>query len=445
MRKRLLAVLAALAAASAFAVVLNDTQIVEGRQYRVIQTNNREVTGQVRELPDGRYEITTNIGTIWLHKNQVRKIVPVEESSSDRSGGPAGARRRITDADIEQILGSDNIEIGLPNFDDQVDLRAPLDMDTHSVQEMLRIAGRNAKILEKPHFVLVYTSDAEQAQELGSRLEAVYEWAVKYMEMLDIPRTTRPESKLEVFFFGTYEEYEAYQTLNGWSDLGAIGFYMRTNNRSAFFDMTTWPPYKVRLDRAKDPSVPWRERQRLKNTMARIIEHKNLEVIQHEAGHHIHFNIGIYPKGGDVPTWMVEGLAQMFEVPPSEVGGSLGATNHYRLALIRQLYGERGEGLPPMRQFILNDGLWYQLGGAAYPIGWALVHYLYHEHREAYAQWAQLLAQRPDDFGERVDVSTKQEQFEEFFGEIDDEWIQDFKDYIAGIQLKRSVLPPDLP
>jgi hypothetical protein len=377
-------------------------------------------------------------------KSSVARIVAVEETGSG-STATAGSRREITQADIDAILGSDHVDIGSVDRIEQVDLSQPLETDMDSVRQMLRIGGTKARYMDTfPHFVLVYTSDREKAQALGARLESVYQWNVKYMKMLDIPRIRMPKAKLEIFFFGTHEEYTAYQTLNGWRNMGAIGFYMRTNNRSAFFDMMTYPPYKQQLDRVKDKSVPAAERQRVRSRIEHEVAHENLEVVQHEAAHHIHFNLGIFPAQGDVPRWMTEGLATMFEVPPSDAGASFGAINHFRVYHFRNAFGDRGQNLPDMRQFILNDGVFQQLGFHGYSIGWALNHYLFREHNEAYAKWMQLLAKRDDDWSLRLETAEKQEQFEEIFGEIDDEWVKNFNDYIASIQLRRSVLPPSI-
>lgn len=448
MRKTTFAVFGLVAALLVVPIWAQDaTKVVDGNEYRIIQTNGKEVRGVVTVLPDA-YKIRYASGiTITIPKNRVAKVLEVEAAKNKATANAAlgtTTRRRISQAEIEEILGSDNLDIGSPDRIEQVDLRAPFPTDMSSVREMLQIAGKKARYLDSfPHFVLVYTSDRQKAHALGARLEAVYEWNIRYMEMLDLPRTRAPDAKLEIFFFGTWDEYRSYQALSlGQMMEGAIGFYMPTNNRSAFFDMMTYPPFKRDLERAKDPSVPWRERQKIKSRLKHEVAHKNLEVVQHEASHHIHFNVGIFPSRGDVPRWMAEGLATMFEFPPTEVGASLGAINHFRLYWFRRVFGEHGEKLPDMRQFILNDGVFMQLGFNGYSIGWALNQYLFHKHREQYAKWMRLLGKRDSDFGIRIDLATKQKQFEDIFGEINDEWVKEFNDYIASIPLRRAVLPP---
>lgn len=417
---------------------------IEGR-YRVIRVRGGPIEGYVRELPNA-YEVEVRPGIrMKIPKTQVLRLEPLEDKAPETGSGSAGAtdplRRRVTDEEIRQILGQEEFELEALAGEEEVDLMAPLSTDRQSVQEMLRIAGKNARMLETDHFVVVYTSTTEKARALAARLEHVYEWCVQYMKLLDIPRTQRPAHRLEIYFFATFEEYDRYQTLNGFREGAAIGFYMPTLNRSAFFDMMTYPPYKRLLDRSKDPSVPLQERRQAKNKLERLVEHENLEVIQHEAAHHIHFNIGIFPRLADLPRWSVEGLATMFEVPPNRSGASLGSLNHVRLYRFRQFFGPRGERTPPIREFIIDDR--YFQGYAGYLVGWALNHYLFHKKREQYAEWMRLLASREDNVP--YTISERQADFERIFGEIDDEWVKEFKDYIASLRYRASYLPPDFP
>ncbi len=410
--------------------------------YRVHRISGSPLEGEVTEDGDS-YRVKVKAGiVVTIKKSEVRKLEAVESDSSPAEAPNGSLRRPVTDAELEAVLGSEDIELTHLDPSENVDLLAELPQNPVSEQEMLRITGPKGKLLYTKHFVVAYTSDIESARKLASRLDSVFAWHVKFMDMLDLPKI-RPASKLEIFYFGTFDEYDKYQTVNGFREMGAIGFYMRTNNRSSFFDMRTWPPFAAQLESAKDPSVDWRERQRIQNRVLQLVEHNNLEVVQHEAAHHIQFNIGVFPKLGDMPRWVTEGMATMFEVPPSEVGASLGALNHYRLFQFRQIWGPRGQRLPQLRQFILNDNIWFNFGGASYPAGWAINQYLFRQHPEGFKKWMHLMAQREDN--EQVSVSDKLAQFEDIFGEVDEIWESKFYDYLEGLELKTSHLPVEGP
>ncbi|MFN0136732.1 MAG: DUF1570 domain-containing protein [Phycisphaerae bacterium] len=389
-----------------------------------------------------------NGATMRLKKSEVVKLERLAEKPADAEAGATAGNQpfssKISDEMIKQVLGSESFESTVLDPEDfrSVDARSPLPLDQPSLQEMLHIAGPKGKPLETDHFVFVYTSSVSMARELAARLESVYEWNVRYAEMLKIP-IVRPMAKLEIFFFGTFDEYMAYQAINGMRVEGAIGFYSSTVNRSAFFDMYTYIAYEGVQRALKDPKFPGDRKAKLKAWLDRTVEHENVEVVQHEAAHHIHFNLGIFHGYGRPPRWMSEGLATIFEVPPSEFGASFGATNHYRLMWFRRFMGDRSERLGDLRQIMFDDGWFFQFGFLAYSFGWAMNHYLFRTQRENYAKWMQFLATR--EWGGEWEVADKQKVFEDIFGELNDDWKKKFTDWIASLELKTEHLPPDNP
>ena len=87
--------------------------------------------------------------------------------------------------------------------------------------------------------------------------------------------------------------------------------------------------------------------------------------------------------------------------------------------------------------FILDDSQWR--GANSYPLGWALVHYLWKKKRDGFGQYMRTIAAWEDDVTHSM--TEKQQLFEECFGKIDEDWEKEFLAYINGIQLRRSALP----
>jgi len=424
-------------AAATLAPALAQEGVEAGKIYRVLLTNNKEVVGEVTELEDV-YKVKMAGGTIiqTFKKSQVRELIPLDEERSDVEEGTL--RRRITDAEIEEILGSESVEdLYVWDYIEQIDLMEELDLDEESLAEMKRYAGRHARWLETAHLVCVYTSEPAAARRLVARLEIVYKWNVTFMRLFGIP-PKRPEHKLEVFYFGTYDEFVGYATLCGHMAQGAAGFYMRDNNRCAFFDMETYPPVAALLKALKGKNVPFETRRRLQNGIDRWANFYNLEVVQHESTHAIQFNIGIFPKGARTGKWMTEGLCVQFEVPPTQEGGSFGSINYNRLNAYHKMYGRYAEGVPWgfVKNLILAPGS----GINDYVMGWALNYYLRKQHKEKYAKWMQLLASREDDWSVEIDTTTKLADFEGIFGKLDEEWVKAFFEYIGDIPMKKSAI-----
>lgn len=417
---------------------------------KIYRTNGQPVEGEVFEYPD-KYEIKQKAPggkgtiTITVPKTQVTKIETVAAAAEDSKGpaaaGTPGKRPTITDAMIAEILGSENIDAASLDIEDkvQVDVMSALEPDEESVRDMLRIAGPNAKKLLTDHFVFIYTSDIKLAKEMAARLEGVYRWTSWFNEKNGV-KSTRPAHKLEIFFFGTFAEYDSYQTTNGFRSGGAIGFYSPTNNRSAFFDMMTYPPTLADLESAKAAGPD--DRRRIQNRVKRNVDHYNRTVVQHEAAHHIHFNLGVFPRGPEMTRWAVEGLATMFETINTDSGNSYGGLNHQRLYEFRQIYGQDGERMPDLRVIILANQWFLQNGFFAYSMGWALNHYLGHspKHKEKYKEWMRLLSARDED---QIPIAELHQQFEKLFGELNDDWKKEFIAFIKEQQLKMSEVRPE--
>lgn len=425
---------------------------LEPGRYRIYLMSGNSVEGDVRERADGAYEVKVGIGTIIVRKNEVKRIVPLDQilRPADEEGGTPDEgrlqtyRRYITDEEIEELLSGISAE-----YDSSItggtreDMLADLALDEQSLEDMKRLVGPEGKVLIKPHFVMVYTSSDESARKLGSRLEAVWRHNVSFMDRLDLPAIV-PDSKLEIFYFGTYKGFEAYN-LNQGSVMpaGVLGYYSPDWNRSHFFDLE-YSPYTEGVKRMlDDPDVDWREKQKARNRMRRWVEFRNMEVIQHETGHHIHFNIGLFPRdsfgGGGVPIWLVEGTTMLFEIPPSTAGASLGVLNHYRLHMLRKLFGPHPLSPSDWKRFIIDNRMWR--GFESYQLGWAMVYYLYKKHRDGYAEYLRSVFGRDEGF--EMSHTEREEEFVKIFGEIDEEWIEEFYAFLDSLNVRKSLLPAD--
>ncbi len=440
---------------------------------RVQRMDGTTFVGEVEDTGDS-YRIDTGKKIIvTIKKNEVKSITPVEDTGtsgakpnekstgkptppSGSNGKASSSRREVTDEEIDELLAGINVE-GSDVAAMKEDLVGELPLDEEGIQEMCRLGGvprDDNHVLLKPHFVFLFTSKRSDAMELASRLEAIWNWRVKYMGMMDVP-VKRPEHKLEIYYFGTHKEFEAYQVNTGGTpSMGLLGFYSPKDNRSAFFEMSTWPPLAHYLELAKDTRIPFKERQFARNIITQYVEFQNMEVVQHEAGHHIDFNIGLFPPDVSVdretfdnlPRWFVEGTTMMFEFPPTKAGASLGTVNHGRLEEFDKIYGrkvkERRLSPQQLKSFVLDNMIFMRGGGATYSLGWSLVNYLYNKKREGLKKFYKIIASREP--GTIVSTTMREKEFEDCFGRVDEKWVEDWYKYLDGLQLKKSVLPPEL-
>lgn len=420
---------------------------ISGR-YRIVQTNGKVVEGEVTEEGDS-YVVVQRVGEkgsirTVVKKNVVREVIPLDRNGSAEGGSDEAVEGKLTAEELKAILGPDTNFSILEEFGETSgNAMEPVPADDTGIEQMRRIAGPKAEVLMTDHFVFVYTSERKLALELAARLEAVYRWSVRLLEMAGIP-SQRPEHKLEIYFFGTHKEFRAYQALDlGVVEMGILGFYMPPTNRSAFFVMHDYPPFAAQLEAVKDKNIDYRERQRRQNRIDRLADYYNLEVVQHEAAHHIHFNIGLFNRRGDSPKWLVEGMAQMFEAPPSELGASLGTTNHYRLKEFRMIWGDKREKFDTgyLQQFLWSRPRG-EFAAVDYPLGWALCHYLWKTKKEGFYKFLKAVSELEDDV--TLNPTERQKMWEDCFGPLNEDWEKAFFKYINEIPLRTEHIP-DLP
>jgi hypothetical protein len=409
------------------------------------RADGRWVTGEVQETPEG-YVVTVAKGiTVTIPKNEVRSIVAAEDSESQPAQEEQTTENPerpsvLSDAEIEKLLegtGLETLLTGLAMEENE------LPLDEESVEEMKRLAGTD-KVLATKHVVVVYTSTKEAARQLAERLESIWRWNMRFMKIINLP-VQMPEHKLELYYFATHEEYNALRiNIGDRPDIGTLGFFLPSINRSHFFDMYTWPPIKRRLDALKNMKGPQKTRE--ENLAKQWAEAETLTTTQHELGHHIHFNIGLFPHyayiSGEsfdaMPIWLVEGTTMMFEVPPNREGASLGVTNYSRLNEFKKYFARKW---PPesVKMFVVDNRVWRS--GYYYPMGWALVYYLWEEKRAGLIQYYRIISAR--DPGDAVSYTQREREFEDCFGKIDKQWVDDWYKFIGELPIKKSLLPPE--
>lgn len=410
---------------------------------RIQRTDGTWITGEVEETPSEYIVKVTRSATVTIPKNQVKAVLPVEEGESpaaaEKSEHPEGASG-IPDAEIEKLLEGFNIV--LPASDLELE-EGELPLNEESVEEMKAIIETTGIVTTK-HVVVVYTGPEQNAKDIARRLETIWRWNIRFMRIINLP-VRLPEYKLELYYVDSREEFDALCTNVEGGPMSALGFFTPVTNRSHFYNMMSERAVKARLEHAR--RVGGAVRTREENLAKLWAEYQTLEVTQHELGHHIHYAIGLFPRFAFMdyislpakPTWLVEGTTMQFEIPPSAEGGSFGAFNHERLNQFRRYYPKPSPDF--LKLFMVDSQVWYSGGGYFYPMGWALVYYMREKKPAGLAQYYRIIAAR--EAGEEISYSQREREIEECFGKINQEWVDEWWDFMSKLELKRSLLPPE--
>lgn len=315
------------------------------------------------------------------------------------------------------------------------------------MREFVR-GGAGMEFQRSDHFLLLHdTSDKRDARSRKTRaeqrlelLESVYKGFLFKFSLEGIDLEVPPQ-RLKVVLFADKNDFLRLGQALGPQLSKASGFYHRKENISVFYDQGTDETFealyalnkdlqatKERLKRDRSPGT--RDVVRLADTIQLLTEvareNSDIEVVSHEATHHMAGVTGLMPGDAPVPVWAAEGLATYFESPKEAAWSGIGAVNEQRLDWYRALEQDR---VHSNIDFIVSDQIFSRAatGGStlhAYGQAWALTHFLMAEHSDKLFQWYQLIVNKPKN--EALTEQQLIDSFDQVFGKdrasLDSQW-----------------------
>ena len=223
-------------------------------------------------------------------------------------------------------------------------------------------AGFRAKIT--PHYVIIFQSDEEFADESGRVLENLYKGLSDAFHRRDFP-VTESEFPLVAVIFRTERDFRAYKRV----DPEIQAYYELYTNRIYFYQTSE-----------RDERAP------------EVAALRRPQTVAHEGTHQILQNIGIQPRLAAWPPWLIEGLAEYCSTPVTSRRGTttwagLGYVSADHMATIRDLDdplsgqvegGVRPEhiGRPPRMPLVEYLATKTELTPTDYALAWGMTHYL---------------------------------------------------------------------
>jgi hypothetical protein len=308
-------------------------------------------------------------------------------------------------------------------------LLAPLPADPRAGAQLRSQLPGTARVYESEHFLIVHSVPTVRVLELADHLESVYRAWVRFAGELGLD-LRRPVHKLNVLVFADFENFCEYRQRHGIADPAVLGLYDRGADLSIFFDLKTYPPLRELLDRPGEGverrfDASGAEAARFRQTAEALYA----KVIRHEAAHHVQFATGVFCAGAKPPAWLVEGLAQLFEVASPGRGGASILANPYRLSEFRALYAEPADLLTGLRRTVAEGA--EAPSAHDYPLFWALVSYLQARRRAELGAYLRALA----DCGRSANAAGVHQppSFEDYFGPINAGFAADVQDHLESL------------
>jgi hypothetical protein len=244
--------------------------------------------------------------------------------------------------------------------------------------QLLREFGNGFDVSSTGHYLVVHP--AGQGHLWAQRFEELYRSFYYYAATRGF-QPSKPEFPLVAIVFGSREDFAKYSRKKGVEVGGVAGYYSMKSNRIVMYDQSGGGV------NTKNSRV---------SKLWRFI---NATIIIHEATHQMAYNVGIHNRFAEQPSWVVEGIATMFEAPG--VFDSRSNQSQKRRINQRQLarfksYAASGRPKDSLEELISSDKRFQSNPITAYAEAWALSFFLAETRAKKYFQYITKVGGRPN-------------------------------------------------
>jgi hypothetical protein len=237
-------------------------------------------------------------------------------------------------------------------------------------RELYREFGQTLDITTTKHYIVVHPRGSKDTW--ADHFEDLYRSCIQYFRVRGL-ETEEPQFPMVAIVYRNQAEYFAAASASGTPMRpGTLGHYDPTSNRVFLFDITG----------GKD-NVDWTQ---------------NGDTIIHEATHQTAYNVGIHSRVTEMPRWLVEGLATMFEARGVWNSASYPTLkdriNATRLHDFKEFLATRRQP-GSIARLISTDEAFRSDALGAYAEAWALSFYLCETRPREYMAYLEKTAARP--------------------------------------------------
>ncbi len=206
------------------------------------------------------------------------------------------------------------------------------------------------------------------------------------------------ETPLVTIVFPTQKEFLAYSGQDMVKNTqGLRGYYSPTSNRVALYMEQSAPAVKSFVGDMGEPLAPF---SRLTHYGAAQAEGGFRDTLTHETTHQLGFNSGLHSRLGDDPTWIIEGLAMLFEGDANRDDTRQQTTvaqrmNRERFIWFREFSQIRRQP-KSLEEFVTTNALFSTNTLDAYSEAWALTFFLAETRSSNLSGYLKKLANRTE-------------------------------------------------
>ena len=269
--------------------------------------------------------------------------------------------------------------------------------------------GNDYHVSTTSNFVVVHPPG--EYQKWATPFEVLYQRFRNYFSSRGF-NVDKPEFPLIVVVLNRRSEFDKFLKTYHSPGANILGYYSQKSNRIITYDPTG----------GRSTGSDWAYN----------------DTLIHEAVHQTAYNTGIHRRYGYSPTWIVEGLACMFEAEGVydivNHPGIKERINQDRLAALKYYY-KKGRVKGKLLQFVASDDLFQADAGLSYAYAWGLTFFLAEKYPAKYFRYLQADGKR----SEFQDYTAKErtKAFTDAFGVNTDDLEVRMENFIKTLKMKR--------
>ncbi len=257
-------------------------------------------------------------------------------------------------------------------------------------RQLGRRLGSDYAISPTSHYVVAHPEG--RGSDWPERFENVYRSVLGYFTVRGF-QCGDPPWPLQAIVCSNASDFARVAATEGLEGTrGLAGLYLLTSNRVVLFDQS--------------------------GGVSRFGRQQTDQTIVHEAIHQVSFNIGVHNRCVDNPTWVVEGIATMLEIIPSDRLWNLGnhSMRHPDQLAVFQAVPERHRG-NLLKHLVHSDQLFREHPRVAYALSWGMAVYLAETQTSKFSEYLQVVGSHSPT--EKMTAEMRRDDFVQFFG---DDW-----------------------
>lgn len=284
-------------------------------------------------------------------------------------------------------------------------------------------------ILQKEHFLIVYTTSKAFADWYGQLLEKLYTSYISFWKGRDIA-LDKLETPMVVLIYSNRPQFFRHAQSEGVDPNEQLhAYYNKLTNRVVLCDIAG-----IETFRQGD------ERRGNSRSVQTFLEQPgavyNIAMVVHEATHQIGFNCGMHERFSPYPLWLCEGLALFHEVPDrgKRAGWSVRPkVNDMRLRDLKRYLQRRPQR--PLQTLIESDEV---LRGPTaldnYAMAWGLTYYLIMQRPKDFSAYLRKMAAKTPISEDNPEIRIR--DFEDCFGKDWEKLYKECGDYLQKTDSK---------